>query len=57
MLCLLIILERARGTASKWHPYINILPTRYGAPTQWHGVRCHILLEFGVCPPVIDRDK
>ena len=31
MLCLLLILERARSTASNWHAYINILPTRYGA--------------------------
>ena len=30
-LCLLLILERARGSASAWAPYIRILPTRYGA--------------------------
>lgn len=31
MLCLLLILERARGRTSKWAPYISILPTAYGA--------------------------
>ena len=30
-LCLLLILERARGSASAWAPYIRILPARYGA--------------------------
>ena len=33
MLCLLLILERTRSTASKWHAYIDILPTRYGDPS------------------------
>ena len=30
MLCLLLIIERARGFRSRWAPYISILPTHYG---------------------------
>lgn len=30
MLCALVILERARGSASEWAPYIRILPDAYG---------------------------
>lgn len=30
ILCLMLILERARGDASKWSAYIDMLPTQYG---------------------------
>lgn len=30
LLCLLLIVERAKGTSSKWHPYISYLPQTYG---------------------------
>ena len=30
ILCLLLIVERARGDASKWAPYIDLLPLQYG---------------------------
>ena len=34
ILCLLLILERARGDASKWSAYINMLPPVYGEGMQ-----------------------
>lgn len=41
ILCLLLLLERARGAASQWAPYINILPSSYGelgkASNAWAG--------------------
>ncbi len=35
VLCMLLVLERARGTASRWSPYIDILPTEYDDPYWW----------------------
>ena len=35
MLCLLLILERAKGPKSAWAPYIDFLPTAYGRPCQY----------------------
>ena len=35
MLCLLLILERAKGSKSAWAPYIDFLPTAYGRPSQY----------------------
>ena len=35
LLCVLLILEKARGDASKWSPYIDILPQEYGAQGGW----------------------
>ena len=37
LLCLLLILERAKGEASLWHLYIQYLPQTYGAP---HKIVC-----------------
>ena len=34
LLCLLLIVERAKGEASLWHPYIQYLPEIYGAPLR-----------------------
>ncbi len=34
LLCLLLIVERAKGEASLWHPYIQYLPETYGAPLK-----------------------
>ena len=31
VLCLLLLVERARGAASAWAPYVNVLPSSYGA--------------------------
>ena len=31
VLCLLLLVERARGAASAWAPYVNVLPTSYSA--------------------------
>ena len=31
LLCLLLIVERAKGINSEWHPYISYLPQTYGA--------------------------
>lgn len=36
LLCLLLIVERAKGVSSKWHPYISYLPQTYGASPQLH---------------------
>ena len=36
LLCLLLIVERAKGMSSEWHPYISYLPQTYGAPPQLH---------------------
>jgi hypothetical protein len=37
LLCLVLILERARGAQSKWHAYMNVLPKAYGeAAHVWH---------------------
>lgn len=36
LLCLLLIVERAKGTNSKWHPYISYLPQIYGASCCLH---------------------
>lgn len=36
LLCLLLIVERAKGTSSKWHPYISYLPQTYGASLELH---------------------
>ena len=30
-LCLLLLIEQARGKDSKWAQYINVLPQSYGA--------------------------
>ena len=30
LLCLLLIVERAKGSDSEWHPYISYLPQSYG---------------------------
>lgn len=32
VLCLLLLLERARGDASAWAPFIRVLPASYGTP-------------------------
>ncbi|KAG1666307.1 hypothetical protein FOA52_004788 [Chlamydomonas sp. UWO 241] len=53
LLCLLLILERARGTESKWHAYINVLPKAYDDPYWWSadeaalvsGTRLHRAIE------------
>jgi len=34
LLCLLLIVERAKQEASLWHPYIQYLPQTYGAPLK-----------------------
>jgi len=34
LLCLLLIVERAKREASLWHPYIQYLPETYGAPLK-----------------------
>lgn len=34
LLCLLLIVERAKGEASLWHPYIQYLPQTYGPPLK-----------------------
>lgn len=34
-LCLFLILERARGDASLWAPYIQFLPESYDDPYYW----------------------
>lgn len=34
LLCLLLIVERAKGISSKWHPYISYLPQTYGTSPQ-----------------------
>jgi len=34
-LCLLLLLERARGPASAWAPYVDVLPDTYGAQRRF----------------------
>ena len=43
-LCLLLMIERARGARSKWAPYIDSLPRRYDDPLWW-GAEARLLLE------------
>lgn len=31
ILCMLLVLERCRGAASQWAPFISVLPEQYGA--------------------------
>lgn len=47
LLCLLLIIERAKGTNSKWHSYISYLPQTYGA-----SCRLHMCLCISVCNTV-----
>lgn len=35
LLCLLLVLERARGAGSRWAPYLDILPRQYDDPGWW----------------------
>ena len=35
LLCLKLLLERAKGEASLWHPYIAFLPGEYDDPYWW----------------------
>lgn len=35
VLCLLLLVERARGPASPWQPYISTLPEAYDDPFWW----------------------
>lgn len=45
VLCVLLILERARGPSSEWAPYIDILPQAYGEAfwrTEWLQIDKHV---------------
>lgn len=46
LLCLLLILERAKETASQWEPYISFLPESYGV------CQCAICVPKVFCVPV-----
>ncbi|DBB06668.1 TPA: hypothetical protein ACH3X1_012179 [Trebouxia sp. C0004] len=35
LLCLLLVIERDKGEASLWHPYIQYLPETYDDPLWW----------------------
>jgi hypothetical protein len=39
MLVLLLVVERCRGQASRWSPYLNILPASYGELEGRRGTR------------------
>ncbi|KAK9916904.1 hypothetical protein WJX75_008596 [Coccomyxa subellipsoidea] len=42
-LCLLLLIERARGVHSKWATYINVLPESYEDPMWWSEENLDIL--------------
>ncbi|KAF5838136.1 hypothetical protein DUNSADRAFT_3331 [Dunaliella salina] len=43
VLCVLLILERARGEESKWAPYLNILPGSHDDPFWWQEDQVQLL--------------
>ncbi|GIL66105.1 hypothetical protein Vafri_19712 [Volvox africanus] len=43
LLCMLLIVERARSAASDWAPYIDILPESYDDPAWWDASSLELL--------------
>ena len=51
VLCLLLLLERARGAASAWAPFLRVLPASYGAaPRPGHPFANMSTMRGSACP-------
>ncbi len=53
-LCLRLLNERCRGTASQWHDWLASLPTAFDTPVHWPAAELEARLR---CPSVLSRAR